>query len=65
MKRLTITDLEGKEIEITDLNLAIMQADDFRHYSTTIADHLPFVSKRQCYWEDFYQKLLALQAQNH
>jgi hypothetical protein len=27
-----IIDLDGKEITITDLELAIMQADDYRHY---------------------------------
>jgi hypothetical protein len=27
-----IIDLEGKEITITDLPLALMQADDYRHY---------------------------------
>jgi len=27
-----ITDLDGKEIIITDLPIAILQADDYRHY---------------------------------
>ena len=56
-----ITDLDGKEITITDLSLAIMQADDFRHYRveklTSYQLHL------YKYWEDFYQKLLILDAE--
>lgn len=28
-----ITDIRGKQIEVTDLRLAIAQADSFRHYS--------------------------------
>jgi hypothetical protein len=27
-----ITDLDGNKIEVTDLALAILQADDYRHY---------------------------------
>ncbi len=27
-----IIDLNGKEIAVTDLSLALMQADDYRHY---------------------------------
>jgi hypothetical protein len=30
-----IIDLNGKKIEITDLPLAILQADDYRHYTLT------------------------------
>ena len=56
----TIKDKEGKTITIKDLDLAIMQADDFRHCRhsdpkfKTLDEHL------QAYWEDVYQKLLRL-----
>ncbi len=30
-----IIDLDGKEITVTDLELAIMQADDYRHFRHT------------------------------
>jgi hypothetical protein len=56
-KMITIIDLEGKEIEITDLNLALMQADDFRHYSTIDPGQAEFCRKQQVYWEDIYQKI--------
>ncbi|PTQ91830.1 hypothetical protein C8P68_1173 [Mucilaginibacter yixingensis] len=53
-----IIDLDGKKIEVTDLDLAIMQADDFRHYRVTKpSEYQRYLYK---YWEDFYQKLLRI-----
>jgi len=53
-----VVDLDGKEIEVNDLTLALMQADDYRHYRvnspSTYQLHL------YDYWEDLYQKLLLL-----
>lgn len=48
--------MNGKEITVTDLALALMQADDFRHYrvSKPTANQLYLYD----YWEDLYQKLL-------
>jgi hypothetical protein len=31
MNNLKITDLDGKEIKVDDLALALLQADDYRH----------------------------------
>ncbi len=53
-----IIDLNGHEIAITNLQLAIMQADDFRHYRASEPTEMHL--KLQAYWEDFYQKLLKL-----
>ncbi len=56
-----IIDLNGKEIAITDLMLAIMQADDYCHYrhlDPAFASHDERLNK---YWQDFHQKLLLLQ----
>jgi len=53
-----VTDMNGHEIEITDLQLALMQADDYRHYR--LANPTLMSQKLQAYWEDFYQKLLKL-----
>ncbi len=55
-----ITDLYGNKIEVADLRLAMMQADDFRHYSTIDPEHFEFFRKQQVYWEDIYQKLAGL-----
>ncbi|UOE52550.1 3-isopropylmalate dehydratase [Mucilaginibacter sp. SMC90] len=56
-----IIDSEGKKIEVTDLDLAIMQADDYRHYR--FSDPALMQHPLYDYWEDFYQKLLTLQTQ--
>jgi hypothetical protein len=53
-----VIDLEGKEIAVTDLALALMQADDYRHYRVKApSEHQLYLYG---YWEDFYQKLLLL-----
>lgn len=53
-----IIDLDGNEIEVTDLALALLQADDYRHYRVTKPTE--FHIRLQNYWEDFYQKLVLL-----
>ena len=60
-KQLKITDLNGFELEIDDLQLAIMQADDYRHFRHF--DHKFQVAdeRLQHYWTDVYEKLLKLQ----
>jgi hypothetical protein len=55
---MAIIDMNGHEIEVTYLPLALMQADDYRHYRL---DNPTLMSQKlQAYWEDFYQKLLLL-----
>ena len=51
-----IIDLDGREIEVTDLDLAIMQAVDYRYYR--VSNPTTHQLRLQSYWEDFYQKLL-------
>ncbi|MHB8206969.1 hypothetical protein [Mucilaginibacter sp.] len=53
-----ITDLDGKDITVTDLALAILQADDYRHYRVSKPSeyHLHLYD----YWEDVYQKTTIL-----
>ena len=59
-----ITDLNGQEITVTDLNAAIAQAADFkdcRHDSPEpVAD-----SRQQAYWTDIYKKLIHLQKRHN
>lgn len=56
-----IIDLNGNRIEITDLQLPIMQADDYRHYTITDPAGFEFGTRQQAYWNDIYQKLLLLE----
>ncbi|GGA95814.1 hypothetical protein [Mucilaginibacter rubeus] len=62
-----IMDLYGKKIKIIDLQLAILQADDFRHYQLKGSDKAEYNRQQQAYWEDTYIKLLLLEQQqdNH
>ncbi|MET3501254.1 hypothetical protein ABIC45_002866 [Mucilaginibacter rubeus] len=55
---MTIIDIDGKEIRATDLRLAILQADDCRHYR--VNEPSPYQLHLYKYWEDVYQKLLLL-----
>ncbi|RYG41398.1 MAG: hypothetical protein EOO01_25250 [Chitinophagaceae bacterium] len=58
-----ITDQNGKVITVDNLQLALLQADDYRHYRHTDPGFADFDVKQQTYWEDVYQKLLALSEQ--
>ncbi|MDB5086760.1 MAG: hypothetical protein JWR09_754 [Mucilaginibacter sp.] len=55
-----VIDLDGKEIIVTDLELAIMQADDYRHYRHADPSFKTLDEGLQAYWEDVYQKLRGL-----
>ena len=57
-----ITDRNGFELEVEDLQLAIMQADDNRHFQHFNPDLAEQTMEKRAYWEDIYQKLLKLQA---
>lgn len=58
-----IIDLNGKKIGIIDLQLSILQADDFRHYQLNGSDKAEYNRQQQAYWEDIYIKLLLLEQQ--
>ncbi|MBB6107743.1 hypothetical protein SAMN05421821_101341 [Mucilaginibacter lappiensis] len=55
-----IIDLNGKEITVTDLELAILQADDYRHYQHVDPSFSVLDEGLKAYWEDVYQKLIRL-----
>jgi len=59
-----IVDLNGGVIEVENLDLALMQADDFRHYRHTDIAFTQLDEKLQAYWQDVYQKLLLLKSMN-
>jgi hypothetical protein len=56
-----IIDLNDNEITITDLSIALMQADDYRNYR--VQSPTSYQLHLYNYWEDFYQKLLILDAE--
>ncbi len=60
---MTITDINGCEITITDLDQAIEKAEYFKN-----CEHIPPVPsdrERQAYWLDMYNKLIALKNKNN
>lgn len=55
-----IIDLNGKVIEIENLDLAISQADNYRNFEHTDKAFMDFDNKQKTYWDDVYLKLLLL-----
>jgi hypothetical protein len=55
-----ITDLNGKVIEVENLDLALIQSDDYRHFRHANKGFEQIDERLQCYWEDVYQKLVKI-----
>lgn len=55
-----IKDLHGKSIEVTDLEKALKQAENFKGYSQKDKSFAEFDRKQKAYWTNIYDKLLLL-----
>lgn len=55
-----IEDINGENIDIINLSEAIKQADYFRNFSHSDKLFEKFDKKRQAYWQDVYEKLVAI-----
>jgi hypothetical protein len=55
-----ITDINGCLITVTDLEAAIKQADEYRHYKHKDKSYSDFEKQRNAYWTDIYHKLLEI-----
>jgi len=55
-----VEDKNGKNIRITNLIQAIEQADYFRNFTHTDKIFEKFDKERQVYWQDLYEKLVAI-----
>ena len=55
-----ITNNEGRRIEVTDLDAAIMQADRDRKYRHEDSTYAELDKRLIAYWEDIYDKLTAI-----
>jgi hypothetical protein len=60
MESLSIIDLNGEVLVITDLEAAIRQADVFRWYRHKDERFSDFDDRRNAYWDDVYHKLLLV-----
>ena len=52
-----VTDLDGRQIEITDLDAAIAQVDEFVGYNECEEIKDAFIYKMHNYWLDLQKKL--------
>jgi hypothetical protein len=59
-----IKDRNGQVIKVVDLQLALLQADDYRHYRHADPAYRENDAVLATYWEDIYQKLLLLEQEN-
>ncbi|MFH7017344.1 hypothetical protein [Flavobacterium sp. FlaQc-47] len=55
-----IEDINGENIDIINLSEAIKQADYFRNFAHSDKLFEKFDKKRQAYWQDVYEKLVAI-----
>lgn len=54
-----ITDLNGRKIEVADLNEAIKMAGQFKDYSHEDKSFSDLDNRLKAYWADIYEKLKA------
>lgn len=57
---MTVTDLNGCPIEITDLNEAIRITKRYTKYEHENKRHSDLDKKIRAYWTDMYEKLTAI-----
>ena len=55
-----VRDLNGQQIEVTNLDQAIKQTGLFKEYSHEGESFSEFDKKQKAYWADMYEKLVAL-----
>ena len=53
-----IKDLHGKSIEVTNLDKAIQQAENFKEYAHEDQSFAEYDKKQKAYWTDIYDKLM-------
>ncbi len=59
-KMMNVTDLNGNNIEVTDLDEAIRIADDYKEYRHVNKGFEEFDNRQCAYWTDLYEKLKTI-----
>ncbi|SHM90572.1 hypothetical protein [Flavobacterium chilense] len=59
-----ITDINGCQIEVTDLKEAILIAKRFTKYRHEDKSFSEFDKRQNAYWTDMYEKLTAIKEQS-
>ncbi|UZT98936.1 hypothetical protein ODZ84_05025 [Chryseobacterium fluminis] len=57
---MNIKDLHGNNIEVTDLEKAIQQAENLKDHEHEDKSFAEFDARQKAYWTDVYNKLLLL-----
>ncbi|MGN7706882.1 hypothetical protein [Chryseobacterium sp. 22543] len=60
---MTITDLNGHSIEVTNLTKAINQAKTFKGFQHKDKIFSDFDKRNKAYWTDIYNKLMEIRKQ--
>lgn len=55
-----VTDLNGCQIEVTDLDEAIKITADYKEYRQKNKSFSEFDKRKRAYWTDMYEKLTAI-----
>ena len=58
-----VTDLNGCQIEITDLDEAIQITAEYREYRHEDKGFSEFDKRQKAYWTDMYEKLTTIKEQ--
>lgn len=59
-----VTDIDGVDIDIINLNEAIRQSYEFSDYYQIGSEYSLFNEQQKIYWTDLYNKLVALRDKN-
>lgn len=60
---INVTDLNGNNIEVSDLDEAIVISEDHKDYRHVNQDYEDFDKKQSIYWTDLYLKLITIRDQ--
>jgi hypothetical protein len=60
-----IKDINGLEIEVTDLDRAIEITADYKEYEHVDKSFSEFDKRQKAYWTDMHDKLIAIRQQQH
>lgn len=58
-----VTDLNGCQIEVTDLEEAIQITAEYKEYRHEDKSFSEFDKRQKAYWTDMYEKLTAIKKQ--
>lgn len=55
-----VIDMDGNTVTVMDLDMAIKQAGEYRHYRHEDEQYRDYDRQRQAYWQHMYMELLKI-----